>query len=1146
MKISKLTMAGALFIALSLAGNAPAQSVGQWDFDNGNLSQTAGANLGDMTYIDGTTGQTITKTLFGTNTVFGIPAINGTNAQVMMFPGANQGGGYYMPTPPPNGGGSLLNEYTIIMDVLYTNGGVLRPLVQMDDGNFDNIHALFDVGVGNALEVTNTSGALNLASGAFGTIATNVWYRFGLTLDTTAGVATVYTNGVVLGILNFGAGNIDNPFAIEPSDVTPVFSSNVTNSPGFVNSLQIRDVVLNPGQMEALGGPSAAGIPINLPPGHSYIVSRTPNVGGTGINPQPSIAIIVDPGATTINSSTFALQLDGNPLTVSITADPTVASEYDVSSSVTSTILDPQSVHTLTLTYTDSLLGLRTFTWTFTVANYQQVTLPAPIYFENFDEVAEGTWPAGWSVTNNTVEQTPGFDLSDPTSDAYLSFVVISSNRVTSVFTDSGTYSSPGLGSATGERRLVHPPIELNGALVDSLVHGNTAYCDSDQRQNAGGQVDVMFSPDYNLTGHTNIYVAFKSTYEQNQDNIGSLEYSIDQGATWLPALYMLDDGTTDGDGSDVITNSTGIDVFATFGTPRSDQAYGLSYSNFIGAVVSTNLIPYISPRRNDDPISSKRIEIIRLPYADNQAHVRFRFGQAGTSSWYFGIDDFGIYTITTPVISRQPASVNADAGTAVSFGVTASGSPLTYQWRFNGVSIPSATNSTYSIANVGTNNVGNYQVLIGGITLSSPAVLTVNTTPAITTDLVGEITDPTATVTYNVAASGGRPLTFQLYKDGSLVSTLATSQNVNQYVFNNVQAADAGNYQLVVMNSYGSVAGSLATLKVYQGPLNSNLVVHLPFDGSMNDTSGRGNNATYMSVGANASPTARFAPGKFGQAFEFTTMKDDSVIEYASLGYPADLQFGATNDFSVSMWVNYTNQSDDLPFISNKDWDSSSHLGWGIFSQSGGNYRINVTGQNGGSDKFSQTDTPNTLKDGNWHHIVVSFQKAPFGQNAYVYGYLDGVLVSKHSNHVGLSIDTFGTALTDAQPIASPQSSWAVNIGQDGTGVYTDGGSAYNINALIDDVGIWRRALTPNEVAGIYMAGQNGQDLSQAVASSKLYLTVSGSNVNLNWVGSPTFKLQTTTSLSPANWTDVPGTLGASSAVVSRTSSQAFFRLSE
>ena len=256
---------------------------------------------------------------------------------------------------------------------------------------------------------------------------------------------------------------------------------------------------------------------------------------------------------------------------------------------------------------------------------------------------------------------------------------------------------------------------------------------------------------------------------------------------------------------------------------------------------------------------------------------------------------------------------------------------------------------------------------------------------------------DPGAKLTFPVQATGGHPLTFELFHNGSLLSTSGGTA----FTINDVLTPNTGNYQLVVTNNYGAVTGAVASVRIYSGPLSSNLVVHLTFDGNFSDSSGRGNNATYVPYGASASPTARFAPGMFGQAFEYTTTTDWSDIEYATLGYPADLQFGATNDFSVSMWVNYTNQNDDLPFISNKDWSSSDDLGWGIFTQTGGNYRINVTGQNGSADKFSFTDTPSTLKNGNWHNLVVSFQRAPFGQTAYVYGYLDGILVTKHPMNV-------------------------------------------------------------------------------------------------------------------------------------------------
>ena len=80
-------------------------------------------------------------------------------------------------------------------------------------------------------------------------------------------------------------------------------------------------------------------------------------------------------------------------------------------------------------------------------------------------------------------------------------------------------------------------------------------------------------------------------------------------------------------------------------------------------------------------------------------------------------------------------------------------------------------------------------------------------------------------------------------------------------------------------------------------------------------------------------------------------------------------------------------------------------------------------------------------------------------------------------------TVDTFGLPLTDHQTSApiptSIQSQFQVNIGQDGTGIYTDNHSGHLVG-LLDDFGIWRRALTAREVGAIYIAGMAGKDLSQ------------------------------------------------------------------
>ncbi len=66
----------------------------------------------------------------------------------------------------------------------------------------------------------------------------------------------------------------------------------------------------------------------------------------------------------------------------------------------------------------------------------------------------------------------------------------------------------------------------------------------------------------------------------------------------------------------------------------------------FVGAPITQALAPFIEARVNDDAYESKRFEAFAVPGADNQPSVQFRMFQAGTGSWYWGIDNWGIYSV--------------------------------------------------------------------------------------------------------------------------------------------------------------------------------------------------------------------------------------------------------------------------------------------------------------------------------------------------------------------------------------------------------------------------------------------------------------------------------------------------------------------
>jgi pectate lyase/pectin methylesterase-like acyl-CoA thioesterase len=171
--------------------------------------------------------------------------------------------------------------------------------------------------------------------------------------------------------------------------------------------------------------------------------------------------------------------------------------------------------------------------------------------------------------------------------------------------------------------------------------------------------------------------------------------------------------------------------------------------------------------------------------------------------------------TPVPPTITAQPASTTVVAGSQAQFMVTAAGSsPLGYQWRKDGSAIPGATSATYVIASATADDAGSYTVTVtnsAGVATSDPATLTVIIPPSIVTPPAPQIVNAGATATFSVVASGTEPLTYQWRKNGADIPS-ATSDTLT---LNNVQAADAAGYAVVVSNAGGSVTSPAATLTV-------------------------------------------------------------------------------------------------------------------------------------------------------------------------------------------------------------------------------------------------------------------------------------------------------------------------------------------
>ncbi len=339
-------------------------------------------------------------------------------------------------------------------------------------------------------------------------------------------------------------------------------------------------------------------------------------------------------------------------------------------------------------------------------------------------------------------------------------------------------------------------------------------------------------------------------------------------------------------------------------------------------------------------------------------------------------------------------------------------------------------------------------------------------------------------------------PLAYQWFKDG----TALPDETENFLTLDNVSVSDSGNYTLGVSNAAGSntVSASLTVIPVTgYANVTNDLVLHLRFDGDFTDASGRENH------GVPSDPAPSFVAGVVGaQAAEFITDTEAPFsASYVTLGTvgsgpPTDLQFGATASFSVAMWIKtpVDGEPGDVPFIGTQT-NAANNPGWffGPSYQAGG-WQWNL---NDGVNNFGVEGPDASINDGEWHSFIVTVDRT----TAQVNTYLDGLRVSTRSISGLGNIDNGNY--------------WPAVIGQDPTLTYPE-----DAQYSLDDLGIWRRALTPAEVANIEAAGRAGHSFD--TTALVLTFSVDHGNITINY---PSGTLQQSDSLgATASWSTVIG----------------------
>jgi hypothetical protein len=163
-------------------------------------------------------------------------------------------------------------------------------------------------------------------------------------------------------------------------------------------------------------------------------------------------------------------------------------------------------------------------------------------------------------------------------------------------------------------------------------------------------------------------------------------------------------------------------------------------------------------------------------------------------------------------VILQQPTNQVVRLGSNCTFSIAMTGyPPFSVQWRFNGVAIPGATNSTLTLTNVQLTHEGDYAAVVSnsfGAVLSDSAGLAVWIRPTIKIFPVSQSVVAGGNVTLSALAEGHPlPLTFRWFKSGILLTNIEVNDTLGFLTLTNLQPSIVTNsfaYRLIVTNVAG------------------------------------------------------------------------------------------------------------------------------------------------------------------------------------------------------------------------------------------------------------------------------------------------------------------------------------------------------
>jgi Concanavalin A-like lectin/glucanases superfamily/Immunoglobulin domain len=300
--------------------------------------------------------------------------------------------------------------------------------------------------------------------------------------------------------------------------------------------------------------------------------------------------------------------------------------------------------------------------------------------------------------------------------------------------------------------------------------------------------------------------------------------------------------------------------------------------------------------------------------------------------------------------------------------------------------------------------------------------------TPVITAQPTNVIVNVGDAASFSVSATSSNQLTYQWFKDGVRLPN-ATNATL---ILPNVQPPRIGNYAAVIHGLGGSITSSVASLSIsnVNSGLWQGLVAYYPFNGNANDAEGANNGTIHGGV--------VLAPDRFGSNNSAYTF--NGVDGYIDIGNPVG---NSPSNLTETAWVKIISRetsgivSEDV--IITKRQTPFIGSGWPDLvvesaAPNAGAGEIIVDADNYGAQYLGTSHTQTNV----WFFICEV--KSNNTYQIYVNGALENTV-------------------TDSQPLSSVENMYLMHHGAWGT--YCHG--------LLDDVRIYNRALSSNEVTQIY-----------------------------------------------------------------------------